>query len=291
MLFTDKVRVLMSKATSNIARRSLRELTSLDQSAGMRRNGHEHKPVKLKALPTDFVTHNHNVYKLESVAGDSVGKCGLFSAEAHIFAKYQREIATARVLDIGVGGGRTAEYLLTRCRSYQAIDYSPAMIDACRRRFPECAPDTFRVADARDLSEYATGEFDFALFSYNGLDYIGHQDRLRALSEIRRVLRPGGLFCFSTHSLHAFPFAEPRVQARNAHVDINRLRQQGWFNLIDRAADVVTYYVYPDVQKRQLKIAEFAVLQVLDMQAQPFDFSSPPDDWMIHFVCQARATR
>jgi len=38
------------------------------------------------------------------------------------------------------------------------------------------------------------------IFSLNGLDYIDHVDRLRALKEIYRVLKPEGFFMFSTHN-------------------------------------------------------------------------------------------
>jgi SAM-dependent methyltransferase len=38
------------------------------------------------------------------------------------------------------------------------------------------------------------------LFAFNGIDYVVHEDRLKALHEIRRVLKPGSTFMFSTHN-------------------------------------------------------------------------------------------
>jgi SAM-dependent methyltransferase len=237
----------------------------------------------------DPSSHNYEVYQLNSVVKDFAGTSDLFPAEELIVRKYESAIAAARVLDLGVGGGRTTSYLLSRCRSYQAIDYSPAMISACRLRFPECAPDVFLVGDARDLSAHPAGGFDFIFFSYNGLDSVGHEDRLQVFAEIRRVLSPGGLFFFSTHSLHAYPFPDSEVQARNEHVDLDLLRQQGWYYLVDYYAVVVTYYIYPDVQRRQLEQAGFELVEALDMNAQPFNFSTPPNDWMVHFLCRRNA--
>lgn len=243
--------------------------------------------MRLKAaMEKDPASHNYEVYQLDSVVKDFARTSGLFPAEELIVRKYETAIAAARVLDLGVGGGRTASYLLSRCGSYRAIDYSSAMISACRSRFPECASCVFVVGDARDLSAYPAGGFDFILFSYNGLDYVGHEDRLQVLAEIRRVLSPGGLFFFSTHSLHAYPFPDSEVQARNKHVELDVLRRQGWYHLIDYYAAVVTYYIYPDVQTRQLEKAGFEVIEVLDLAAQPFNFSTPPNDWMVHFLCR-----
>jgi hypothetical protein len=105
------------------------------------------------------------------------------------------------------------------------------------------------------------------------------------------VLSPGGLFFFSTHSLHAFPFPDPEVQARNKDVDLDLMQRQGWYHLIDHATKVVTYYIYPDTQRRQLEITGFEAIEVLDMGAEDFNFSSPQTDWMVHFLCRRRSMR
>jgi ubiquinone/menaquinone biosynthesis C-methylase UbiE len=46
--------------------------------------------------------------------------------------------------------------------------------------------------------------FDFILFSWNGIDTMSHDDRLKVLQEIIRVGNEGGLFCFSSHNLQNF---------------------------------------------------------------------------------------
>lgn len=241
----------------------------------------------LTGLVADFAEHNAQVSNLPEVVDDLLRQPELFPAENALFDKYRHEIAAANVLDIGVGAGRTTIHLLADCRSYHAIDYAPRMIDACRKRFTACPAETFSVGDVRNLSAHATGSYDFVLFSFNGLDYISHEDRSTALREIRRTLRSCGLFLFSTHSLHAFPFPDDEVQARNTHVDPELMARQGWYHLVDYADSVVTYYIYPHVQVRALAEAGFEVLDTLDLQGRPFDYDRPPADWMVHFMCRA----
>ena len=111
---------------------------------------------------------------------------------------FGRVVADARrgsVLDIGVGGGRTTAIVRAETRHYVGIDYTSEMIDICRAKFPDA---TFDIADARDLSRYASDTFELVQFSYNGIDAVDAAGRAQVLSEVFRVLRPGGAFFFST---------------------------------------------------------------------------------------------
>jgi len=44
--------------------------------------------------------------------------------------------------------------------------------------------------------------FDFALFSFNGIDHIDCHDRIKVFQEVKRVLRKSGSFCFSSHNVN-----------------------------------------------------------------------------------------
>ena len=99
------------------------------------------------------------------------------------------------ILDVGVGGGRTASFLRLLSDDYIGIDYTQAMVDSCNLRLPEL---DIRLGDARDLSQFADGQFGLVVFSFNGIDSVDHDGRRKALSEFHRVLRADGLLLFST---------------------------------------------------------------------------------------------
>jgi SAM-dependent methyltransferase len=121
----------------------------------------------------------------------------LLEAESVILDELAPEIKNRKLLDIGIGGGRTTPFLLKISPDYTGIDYSPVLVERAKSRLHL---ESLYVCDVRDMSRFADCAFDFALFSFNGLDHISHQDRLQALREIHRVLRPDGIFAFSSHN-------------------------------------------------------------------------------------------
>jgi SAM-dependent methyltransferase len=173
-------------------------------------------------------------------------------------------LAEMRMLDLGVGGGRTTIHFAPHAREYHGVDRSAPLVEACRRRF---APDdwphvTWTVADARDLP-YDDDFFDFVMFSWNGLDAVGDDhERMRALGEIRRVLAPGRRFFFSAHNLEN-ALARPRSWRAIMRLVLNP--QLLWRR--DRNAAMVrdepttrlrAYYVRPAAQVEQLRAAGFS---------------------------------
>jgi SAM-dependent methyltransferase len=107
------------------------------------------------------------------------------------------EVRGQPVLDIGVGTGRTAWLMRLLTDDYVAIDWSPDMVEACRSACPGL---DVRQGDARDLSGFGSSQFKLVLFSYNGLDNVDRAGRLRVYDQVHRVLRPDGIFAYSTFS-------------------------------------------------------------------------------------------
>jgi SAM-dependent methyltransferase len=133
------------------------------------------------------------------------------TAEGYSDAGEAAALATVRrwsrgdVLDLGVGGGRTTGLLAPTARSYLGLDLSPEMLALARRRHPGA---DLRQGDAADLAGLPDAAYDLVVFSYNGLDALGHADRAAALAAMARVTRPGGRVLFSSLNLDGVSFDE-----------------------------------------------------------------------------------
>jgi ubiquinone/menaquinone biosynthesis C-methylase UbiE len=139
---------------------------------------------------------NLAIYSNPEVARQYEGMTHVAPCEQLLFETYLHP--GMAILDLGVGGGRTAYPLSQIASNYVGIDYSEEMIRVCKRKFPHLQ---FEVTDAADLSRFADASFDSVVFSYNGLDnLVPDEKRQQCLRECYRVLRKGGVFIFSSHN-------------------------------------------------------------------------------------------
>ena len=131
---------------------------------------------------------------------EATEQVGLWNSERMVFSKTFSD-PDLKLLEIGCGAGRISFGLWKRgyC-NLTATDFSKAMVKRSRILNQKFKTEiSFQVEDATGLS-FGDNSFDGAIFGFNGLMQIpGRENRLQAMREIQRVLKPGSYFVFTTH--------------------------------------------------------------------------------------------
>lgn len=149
------------------------------------------------------------------------------------------------VLDCGMGPGRLLSELERRGWSIAGLDVSSEMVALARERLPQSAE---RLLLGRlESVPFPSGSFD-AVVATGVLEYV--EDVPRALAEVARVLRPGGLFVVSMpnpraiRTLWRHRVVYPGIRAVKARLHLGSrvpLPRPGWLsvrrleNLLDAA--------------------------------------------------------
>ena len=109
-----------------------------------------------------------------------------------------------RILDLGTGDGRLLALVLRELAKRQhpnteavAIDFSPAMLDAARKRF---VGDSSVAVIAHNLDDPLPdlGKFDAVISSF-AIHHVTHQRKRALYSEIHDRLNAAGVFCNLEH--------------------------------------------------------------------------------------------
>jgi SAM-dependent methyltransferase len=246
--------------------------------------------------PPDQDALNRRVYHRPGVTR-AYRATALDAAEASALAAYRAAFEGSRVLDVGVGTGRTTQFLAPVASRYVAIDYSPVMV----RRVREAMPDVdVRHLDMRQLGVFAEGSFDCVLALANVLDAVSHDDRLLVLNDIHRVLVDGGTLIFSSHNRRyrraesgpmlrrsRDPMAQVRGVAKLALETWNYLRlrrhrrwEAGYALLNDPGHHFAAlhYYVDREVQVEQLGAAGFELVDAFARDGRRIGADDPSAD-------------
>ncbi|MFB6097087.1 MAG: class I SAM-dependent methyltransferase [Haloferacaceae archaeon] len=200
---------------------------------------------------------------------------GLYTHEAAAVSFFGEP--PARVLDLGCGAGRTTKLLDAAGFDVVGIDVSERMIESARELV---AGPEFLVAEACQLP-FDDVSFDHALFSYNGIDYIQTERRReRALREIRRVLRPGGYFAFSSHNARRVAGAKlfhPMYYFRTLQFWVENARAGTLGSRYKFSEGRRRYQIAPPHQRSQLREAGFTPVDTFTQF--PFEPLAPIDPW------------
>ena len=235
--------------------------------------------------------HNQKFWKRSGVFTEYLTEKRIHPSEALLFLKYSQAVLGKRILDLGCGGGRTSQVLRQAASHYVGIDSCEQMIELCRRQYLDTE---FHVCSSEDLHIFPDASFDVVLFSFNGIDCMGHGQRLQSFQETRRVLKNGGLYIFSSHNRRCERVGNPpRLRfVRNPITQINLLFQflcQRHRHLKNKSKEIhakhydvlndpghdflfLIYYIDPQDQITQAQEAGFEILEMVDAQGERLKF-------------------
>lgn len=181
----------------------------------------------------------------------------LFPEEEYLVRKYYRE--GDNVLDLACGMGRTTLLLQEMGFKVRGIDRSPLFIETARRRMPYL---DLKVGSFDQIQE-PDNSFSHVLISLNGIDLaFPVSQRVAALEECIRVLKPGGTLIFSSFNVKSMHWFSPGSRGRFRWKMRNGLKafKQSAYVMED---GVYTFYSSPGIVRRQ---AETVGLKLLEMK-------------------------
>ncbi|SDC26787.1 Methyltransferase domain-containing protein [Paenibacillus sp. UNCCL117] len=173
------------------------------------------------------------------------------------------------VLDAGCAAGWYTEQCIKKGAVVTAIDISPEMVEACKRRVGDRA--TVLACDLTDHLPFKDKEFDLIVSSLT-LHYL--DDWVPTFREFHRVLRPGGSLIFSVH--HPFMdfihFDRPDYFAHELLMEIWNKKESGPVE--------VTFYRRPLQEILNVTSAQFIINQIIEPKPS-LDFKDIPEasDW------------
>lgn len=248
---------------------------------------------------------NQNTYKSDESVKYYGSLTDIQRPEQVVFDRLKANWAQKKVLDIGVGGGRTTPLWAPLAKEYVGLDYSNEMIDFCKKRFGE--KYKFITGDARNLSAFPDRYFDFVTFSFNGIDSVNHQDRMQILKEAHRVMNPSGHFLFSSHNInydltdkHSIRWMGGfrrqiqnfrnwyRFRLRNSNYQSRRTLPFELFYDGAQSFRLLIYYISADEQIRQLKDCGFKNIEIIDLtngRTLTLDEARTTKDAWLHYLC------
>ncbi|TPV93812.1 MAG: class I SAM-dependent methyltransferase [Myxococcales bacterium FL481] len=147
-------------------------------------------------------TDNRSYYDAFSVGYDDDRETGYHQLIDDQAAALVQRVGTARsVLEVGCGTGLILQRVAAFARRAQGIDLSPAMLQHARARGLDV-----QHASATDLP-FPDASFDVA-YSFKVLAHV--PDFALALTEMARVVRPGGYLVFDIYNRHSIRYAIKR---------------------------------------------------------------------------------
>ena len=97
-----------------------------------------------------------------------------------------------RLLEIGAGPGHDGKFFQEKGLNVTCVDLSPEMVQKCVEKGLQAKVMSF------DEMSFEKGSFDY-VWALNCLLHVPKNELSKVLTEVRRVLKPGGLFFYGVY--------------------------------------------------------------------------------------------
>jgi S-adenosylmethionine-dependent methyltransferase len=170
---------------------------------------------------------------------------------------------TGHIGDIGSGPGRYSIELLKRGYRVTLFDLSPRLLESAKDRVSKSGYEAegYVAGNATDLSTFSEGVFDSALFLGPCYHLVDKTDRLNALKELARVLRPNGRAIIAY--LNSWGILRTGVvDFPHRYRDLEFLRQMVEPHLIDGrlSAPTVWHWTVPDLALSEVESSGLSIV-------------------------------
>lgn len=246
--------------------------------------------------------NNKQAYSSQNVVEKYSKYNSLQKGEIKVFEKFKNKIIHGKVLDIGIGAGRTTNHLLSIVKEYIGVDFSQPFVDYCKTKFKDHSNLTIQYGDARQLDALQDHDFDFILFSFNGIDYVDFEGRKKILNEFSRLLKTDGVLCFSFHNknnldqLYSFQFPRNPFKYFSEWTRMKKIlkingkkenyKNKDWFIFKDGGENftISTFYIDAFFQRECLRDLGFTTFYFHDAisgkQLNESDLSGSTTPWL-----------
>jgi len=187
---------------------------------------------------------------------DIIRFCALLIQKKLTHDRYEVKRKVERVLDLGCGNGRHAMYFASQGFKAAGVDISEQAItwakDWANREHLDV---DFRVSDIVDLP-YEPATFDVVV-SHGVLDHVTSEVAQRAVQEVHRVLKPGGLFYCDLRSIEDYEYGAGRPTGHNEFIldgGYERGLTQHFFDKeeVDRLFDGLFGIIYIELHEHKM---------------------------------------
>ncbi len=198
-------------------------------------------PLEYQKRPEYFDAHNVN----EDTA-----------AKNAVIESFLRKYKVKSVLDLTCGTGSQVFFLTERGYNVTGADFSPALLDIARNRaLREKIDVQFIDGDMRTLK---VGQYDAVITIFNAVGHLTKEGFEKAMRNIHRNLKDGGLYIFDIFNLDAMTDPVVTDLAMCVQKEVNGTRVYTiQCSTLDRTNGILTSYDHYVLQKSAEKPESF----------------------------------